>query len=76
MQPTQELVDALYWEKVRRARASRPETKILEGPRLFDWACRIAMAGIRHQNPGASEDEVRALLRERLAIGERLERSQ
>ena len=32
------LADALYREEVARARAMRPDEKLLEGPRLFDRA--------------------------------------
>jgi hypothetical protein len=38
MEPTKELVDALYREEVLRARAMRPEERMMEGPRLFDQA--------------------------------------
>lgn len=73
MEPDQELVDAIYREKVLRARATPPATKALEGPRLFDWACRVTMAGIRHQHPHADERQVQALLRERVAMREQME---
>lgn len=73
MKPSQELVDAIYREKVLRARQTPAHEKLLDGPRLFDSACRWSMAGIRAQNPEATEAEVRALLRRRLAILESLE---
>ena len=54
---TQRLIDELYREELREARETDPTDKILAGQRLFESACRITLAGIRHQNPGASEEE-------------------
>jgi hypothetical protein len=45
------LVDAIYWERVARARNTPGEVKLLDGPRLFDRACRVMMAGIRDSFP-------------------------
>lgn len=73
MEPTPELIDALYREEVAAARRLSPGEKLLAGPRLFDYACRITMAGIRHQHPDANEDRLREILRERLALARRLE---
>ena len=50
------LADALYGEDVARARAMRPGDKLLEGPRLFDRACRLMADGIRHQHPELDDD--------------------
>jgi hypothetical protein len=60
------LAQALYREEVTRALAMSPEEKVLEGPRLFDRACRVMADGIRHQYPDLDEDGVLALLRQRL----------
>ena len=73
MQPTQELIDAIYRERVLRARATPPEDKLLEGARLFDWACSITCDGIRHQFPNADEAKVREILKERVALRRRME---
>jgi hypothetical protein len=73
MEPTQELVDALWADKVRAARRMSPADKLLAGPRLFDSVRRVMIAGIRHQFPGADELKVRAILRERLAFARKLE---
>lgn len=75
MEPTQELIDAIYWEKVEAARRMSPEEKLFAGAELFDYACEITKAGIRHQFPDADEEEVLRILRERLALAERLERT-
>jgi hypothetical protein len=73
MEPTKELIDDLYRERVLRARRMSPEEKFLAGPRLFDMACRIARDGIRDQNPGATNEQVEEILLQRLALRRRLE---
>jgi hypothetical protein len=73
MEPTQELIDDIYREKVRRARRMKPEAKLLAGIELFEYAAEITKAGIRSQFPLADEKEVLRILRERLALRERLE---
>jgi hypothetical protein len=67
------LRDPLYLEEVERARRMTPEDKLFAGAQLFDMACEITMAGIRHQHPEATEEEVRAILNERLAQQRRRE---
>jgi len=63
-----------YWkEEVMRARQTPGEKKMLAGPDLFDYACEVALAGIRWQNPGISAENARVMLRERLRISEKLE---
>jgi hypothetical protein len=74
MGPTQELVDELYRERVRRARATPPEQRLLDGIRLFELACRIMMDGIRDEHPGADEDQVQDILTQRFDLLRRLER--
>jgi hypothetical protein len=73
MEPSKELVDAIYRERVLRARRTLPEEKLLDGPQLFDLACRIMMDGIRDQFPEADEQRVREILAQRLALLRRLE---
>jgi hypothetical protein len=67
MGPTPELIDAIYRERVLQARRTPPEEKLLDGARLFDFACRIARDGIRDQHPEANEQQVEEILRARLA---------
>ncbi len=69
------LAEALYREEVARARAMSPEDKLLEGPRLFERACRVMSDGIRHQHPDLDDAGVFALLRARLDRVSALERS-
>jgi hypothetical protein len=76
MGPTKELVDAIYLDRVCRARDMPPEQKLLAGPRLFEMACNITRAGIRAQFPDADSNRVEEILRERLALQRRLERRQ
>ncbi len=54
----QDLADTLYWEKVERARAMKPEDRMQAGPELFDYACSITLTALREQMPGASEAEL------------------
>jgi hypothetical protein len=73
MEATKELIDAIYRERVLRARQTPPEAKLRAGAEPFESACRITMAGIRHQFPEADEAQVRQILRDRLALRKRLE---
>lgn len=67
-------IDDPFWlEEVERARRTPGEAKMVAGPDLFDYACEIALAGIRWQHPGVSEERARELLRERIALAEKLE---
>jgi hypothetical protein len=68
------LADALFAEEVARARAMAPEDKLLEGPRLFDRACRAMADGIRHEHPDLDEAGVWRLVAERIALADALER--
>ncbi len=76
MEPTSELADAIYRERVLRARATPPAQKLLDGPRLFDQECRIMANEIRDQFPNADEKQVQEILRLRLALIRRLEDSE
>jgi hypothetical protein len=75
MQPSKELADELFMDKVRAARSMNPAEKFLDGLRLFDYACRTVEWGIRNQHPEASESDVRRLLCERVDLMRKLERS-
>ncbi len=70
---TQRLIDELYREELREARAMSPEQKLLLGEELFVYACSITMAGIRNQFPAADEAECQRLLAQRLEYQRRLE---
>ena len=70
---TQRLIDELYRKEVVDARAMSPRDKLLAGQALFEAACRVTLAGIRDQNPGASEERCLDILRQRLELQRRLE---
>lgn len=70
---TQRLIDELYREELIEARAMRPEDKVRAGQQLFEAACRVTLAGIRNQNPNASEAECLEILRRRLEWWKKLE---
>jgi len=72
MEPTKELIDDLYVERVLRARETPGEQKLFASADLFEWACSIARAGIRDQYPDADADEVERILAQRLALQEQL----
>ena len=71
--PPAQLIDALYREEILQARRMPLEEKLLAGERLFEWACEITLAGIRHQFPHYSEAQCRGTLAKRLALRRRLE---
>jgi hypothetical protein len=70
---TQRLIDELYCEELRQARAMPPEQKLLLGEELFNYACSITMAGIRNQFPEADDAEQRRILESRLALQRKLD---
>lgn len=70
MEPTRELLEQLSAEEIIRARTMPPEEKLLEGPRLFERACRVMADGIRHRHPELDEEAVRAKM---IAYLERIE---
>ena len=60
------LADAIYADKVRRARTAPKEQKMGWGPELFAEACVRMKDGIRHQFPQSTDAEVGTLLLKRL----------
>ncbi|HEY6360913.1 MAG TPA: hypothetical protein VIX63_07395 [Vicinamibacterales bacterium] len=68
------LAQALYVDEIARARAMAPGDKLLEGPRLFERACRLMADGIRHEHPELDDRGVRALLAARLSFLDALDR--
>ena len=69
----QALADELYRERVLRARRVPAEERILDGPRLFDYACAITLSGLRHEMPTATDSELRLALRRRLELARQLD---
>ena len=50
-----------------------PAEKLLEGPRLFDRACRLMADGIRHRHPEFDDEAVMAEVEAQLARLEALD---
>jgi hypothetical protein len=72
MEPTKDLLDALYRERVLRARRTPPEQKFLDGAQLFTAACQRMLAGIRREFPEADDRRAQEILTQRLALLQRL----
>jgi hypothetical protein len=54
--------------QIRRYREMSCEERIRIALGLHELACEMARVGIRRQHPGASEEEVNRLLRQRLEL--------
>lgn len=72
MEPTQELADSIYRERVLRARRTSLSEKLLLGPELFAEVCQRMADGIRIENPDADEQQVQEMLWARLDLLQRL----
>ncbi len=57
---------ACDWRKIEQARRMSPEERFLAGAELFEDACQVTLAGIRHQYPHWSEEQHRAELSARI----------
>lgn len=75
MQPTKELIDELYRERVQAARQMSPEDRLLGGLRLFELTGKIMADGIRARFPDADDRRVQEILYEQLALIRRREDS-
>lgn len=64
----QSLKAQIFADKVRRARETPIEQKILEGPRLFDLNAEIIKGAIRSQFPGYSDEQFKREYFRRLEI--------
>ena len=76
MEPTQELVDDIYRERVLRARRAPLGDKLLAGGELFEHVCNWMRAGLRNENPDADAETIEELLRKRLELSRRLRSGQ
>jgi Rv0078B-related antitoxin len=65
--------DSLYIDEVLRARQMSAAEKLSAGYELFNFACGVTRAGIRHQFPAADDNEIERILVDRLALRDRLE---
>ena len=62
----QPLADAIYADRVKRARNAPTSQKMGWGPELFEEACERMRMGIRHQFPETAPADVERILLERL----------
>jgi hypothetical protein len=76
MEPTQELLDAIYRDRVLRARQVHPGEKLLAGGELFEQVSDRMRAGLRDENPGVDEETIEELLGRRLDLLRRLRSGQ
>ena len=60
------LADAIFRERVERARRMTPGQKIALGFTLFEQSCGLMRSGIHMQFPDADETEVQRIFRQRL----------
>jgi hypothetical protein len=73
VEPTDELVDAIYREKVLRARRMTPQRRVEVGAELSDMGRQMMREAILRQNPTATEEEIRLEMRYRFKLARRLE---
>jgi hypothetical protein len=59
-------------KQVQRYRSMTGEERLKVSLDLHELACEIARDGIRHQHPEASPAQVEHLLRQRIALAQRL----
>lgn len=65
--------DEIFRLRVIAARSRDCGEKLLAGPRLFERACVMATAGLRHQHPAADETVIHTLMCRQIALLRRLE---
>jgi hypothetical protein len=66
-QQIKELADAIYVEKIRRARAMTVGERMEAGIELFEASLDLMRDGIRMLHPEADDEEVERILRRQLA---------
>jgi hypothetical protein len=71
-EPTPQMLRQRDKERLARANRMTPGERMLAGAALFDMACEISKAGIRHQFPQFNEQQVLEELRRRIKLGEKL----
>lgn len=63
---------AALQKQIEKYQAMTGEERLRVALDLHELSCEIARDGIRHQHPEASADEVERILRERIALAQRL----
>jgi hypothetical protein len=72
MKADRHLVEAIFRERIERARRMPPDQKMWDGPRLFAEAAERMKDGLRYRYPEAGESEIFDRLRQQLARLDRL----
>ena len=67
------LKDAIFIDKVRRARRTSPGEKMLDGPRLFDQNGQLMRGAIRSPFPEFDDGQVEQEFHRRLVIARRID---
>ena len=62
MEPSQQLIDELYRERIERARRIPPAQRVVEGLRHSVIAVEVMRDGIREQCPDADEKKINDIL--------------
>jgi hypothetical protein len=73
MEPSEQLVDEIYREKVLRARMLTPDRRAQIGAELSDLSRQMMREAIRRQFPMASEQSIHELMRRRVDLSRRLD---
>ena len=73
MEPTPELIDAIYRDKIRRSREMTIQRRIDVGAELSDLGRQMMREAIRRDIPTASEEEILQELRRRIALSRKLD---
>ncbi len=66
MNELQPLIDELYRDEILRARRMTPEERLRGAFEMTETGLALMRAGVRHQFPGATDEEVLGHCRERL----------
>ena len=73
MEPTADLVDAIYREKVLCARRMSPQRRVEVGAELSDLGRQMMREAIRREYPSASQEQIRQFMRERIELSRKLD---
>jgi hypothetical protein len=66
--------DPFFLENIEEARRMPLSEKFLAGADLFDFACEATLAGIRHENPGITDQQAVEMLCTRLEAAQQWEK--
>lgn len=73
MKPTQLMIDEIYREKVERARRMSLARRVEVGAELSDLGRQMMRETILAAEPAATEEQIRRIMRERIALSRRLD---